>query len=494
MKRLVLVIPIVTALWGLDASAQPKPVVVGPRATAVAPSPSVRNTPTTPSVNGISVGSPTSVVDAKCREAGVKCVRTTRKVGGAIGVLDRVRIDWASGDFSRAYVTTKAGTVLSVRGKYRVVDQSRLTALQKASGQGTPRRGVLTWASPSGVVTEMDQRGQSIQYIDTKAANAKGINVTATALTSSLRRAESLRPAVTASLSPARATALGTVGRLGDLKLEATPSPQVTSPLRIPVKITLLQLRCYDENDLTSIFHGDDPYLNIVGTHTGPHLKAWFVQKTYSDVESGDHRNVNTAVFPEGDSRRFVTIGEAVGAQVTLLENDVGTDDEIDFAYPTVDYNFALANQNKTLSFTENMQGDGGGYTLTYKIEIGAGTPDPSAFAIATKYRAVDPKLYQGAYVGSVGDGASDGNLTFLASKDPAFPNGVLYGVMKDNGVTVTLQTLRLQGDSIELYARYPNGNPGTLVGYLVGDGTDRRLVGTLTRDGRARGVTLVKR
>jgi hypothetical protein len=432
-----------------------------------------------------------TVVDAKCAEPRVVCVKSVRRAGAL--TVDRVRIDFPSGEFTRVFVTGRGGTVLSVKGRYRTVDEARVTSLLKTLGPGTPRRGTVTWAASNGVVTEIDMRGQAIQYTDTKAANTKGIAVTAQAFLATGPKLDSIRPATTASLSPKRALA-DSIARLGDLALQQPMSPQVTNPLRIPVKITLGQLRCYDENDPTSIFHGDDPYLNIVGTHTAPNPKAWFRQRAYSDVESGDVRNVNVTVFDEGDSRRFVTIGDAVGVQVTLFEKDLGTDDEIDHAYWIVDYNFALANQNKTLSFVENLQGDGARYTLSYKIEIGAGQPDPSAYAVTPRYRSVDPKLYVGSYAGSVGDVASEATLSFLASKDPAYPNGVLYGSFNDGATSVTLRTIRLQGDNVELFARYPSGSHGTLFGYLIGDGNDRRLVGTLIRDGVTRGVSFKKK
>jgi hypothetical protein len=485
------------------AFAQPSPAAgvvpkgggaAAPRATSVAPpgpaAVAVSN-PTIPTVNGITIGAPMSVVDAKCREPGVKCLKGLRRTRMP---LDRVRIDFPSGEFTRLFVTGRGGSVLSIKARYRVEDKTRFATLKKAFGDGALRRGIIAWAPPSGVVTEMDLRGQAIQYIDTKTANTKGIALTSAAFLAVTPRLDSIRPGVLGSLTPPRGAALGGAGRVGDLTVEQSPSPTVTNPLRIPVKITLGELRCYDENDLTSWFHGDDPYLNIVGTHTRPDPKAWFTQRAYSDVESGGHLNVNQVIFPEGDGRRFLTIGEAVGVQFTLLEGDLGTNDEIDYAYPTVDYNFALANQNKTFNYVENMQGDGGGYTQAYKVEIGAGVPDPSAYAIAQKYRVVDPKLWAGTYAGSVGDTASDGGFTFLQSKDPSYPNGVLYGSFKDGGTLVNVRTIRLQGDNVELYARYPSGNPGTVFGYLVGEGAERRLVGTLTRDGVTRGVSLVKK
>lgn len=486
-------------LISLVAFAQPAPVKPGaasgpspvaPRATAIAPSAGAPSDPTIPSVNGITVGAPSSVVDAKCRESGVKCIRGTRKTRLP---LERVRVDFASGEFTRAFVTVRGGNVLSVHARYRALDERRLPMLVKAFGPATLRKGVLAWAPPSGVVTEMNARGHAIQYIDTKSAATKGFALDARAFLAVSPKLESIRPAVLGSLSPARAAALGAV-RAEGLQFEQTPVATVTNPLRIPVKFTLGKLSCYDENDLTSVFHGDDPYLNIVGTHTRPDPKAWFVQKAYSDIESGDHLNVNQAIFPEGDARRYVTLGEAVGVQFTLLESDTGTDDEIDFAYPTVDYGFALANQNKTFNYVENLQGDGGGYRLEYKIEIGAGTPDPNAYNVAPKFRPVDPQQWAGTYGGSVGDAVSDGALTFLASRDPAYPRGVLYGSFKDGATSVSVRTLRLQGDNVELFVKYPSGNPGTLVGYLVGEGATRRLVGTLTRDGVTRGVSLVKK
>ncbi|NOU28398.1 MAG: hypothetical protein HOO96_10890 [Polyangiaceae bacterium] len=488
-------------LISLVAFAQPAPVKPGaaaggglspvaPRATAMAPSTGTVSDPTVPTVNGIAVGAASSVVDAKCREAGVKCIRGTRKTRLP---LERVRVDFASGEFTRAFITVRGGNVLSIHARYRTPDERRVPMLVKAFGPGSLRKGVLAWAPPSGIVTEMSTRGQAIQYIDTKGAATKGFALDARAFLAASPKLESIRPAVLGSLSPSRAAALG-ASRVGELQFEQAPVASVTSPLRIPVKITLGRLSCYDENDLTSVFHGDDPYINIVGTHTRPDPKAWSIQRAYSDIESGDHLDVNQAIFPEGDARRYVTLGEAVGVQFTLLESDTGTDDEIDFAYPTVDYGFALAHQNKTFNYVENLQGDGGGYTLAYKVEIGAGTPDPNAYNVAPRFRPVDPQQWAGTYGGSVGDAASDGSFTFLASRDPAYPRGVLYGSFKDGTTSVSVRTIRLQGDNVELFAKYPSGSPGTLVGYLVGEGAERRLVGTLTRDGVTRGVSLVKK
>ncbi len=489
-------------LISLVAFAQPAPLrpgapgaagglgPVSPRATVVGPIGAPVSDPTLPTVNGVTVGAASTVVDAKCREPGVKCIRGTRRTRLP---LERVRLDFATGEFTRVFITVRGGNVLSIHARYRTPDESRLSMLVKAFGPGSPRKGVVAWAAASGVVTEMNMRGQAIQYIDTKSAAAKGFALNARAFLAASPKLESIRPAVLGSLSPSRAAALG-AARAGELQLEQVPTPAVTNPLKIPVKITLGRLTCYDENDLTSIFHGDDPYINIVGTHTRPDPKAWFLQKAYSDVESGDHLDVNQAVFAEGDARRFVTVGEAVGVQFTLLESDLGTNDEIDFAFPTVDYGFAFANQSKTFNYTENLQGDGGGYTLSYKIEIGAGTPDPSAYNVSPRFRSVEPQQWAGAYGGSVGAAASDGALTFLASRDPAYPRGVLYGSIKDGAVSASVRTIRLQGDNVELFVRYPSGNPGTLVGYLVGAGTERRLVGTLTRDGVTRGVSLVKK
>jgi hypothetical protein len=471
------------------------------RATAVAPTPPPpAPTPGGPSINGISVGAPTSVVDAKCREAGVKCVKGARRFKSMS--VDRVKIDFTTGDFAKVFVTSKGGTVLGVRGHYRTQDKDRVTKLQKAQASaGTQKRGALTWGAPNGVVTSIDNQGQSLQYVDTKQASAQGVAVTTQAFLAPAPKAvESIRPVLTASvLSGGGATrtpaANGAVGHLGDMQLEQTPTPQVTNTLKIPVSIKLGELRCYDENDLTSLFWGDDPYLNITGTHTSHSFpRPWVTQKAYSDVESGGHLNVNLTIFPEGDQRRFVTFGEAVGVQFTLLEGDLGTNDEIDFAYPIVEYPFAFANQGKTLDYQEILEGDGAVYTLKYQVVIGTGTPDPSANTNPFRYRNVDPKIYAGNFQGSIGDGVGEANLSFLASRDPAYPNGVLYGSFKEGATVLTVRTVRLLGDAIEMYVKYPSGNPGHFVGYLIGDGSDRRLAGTLTRDGTTRGVSLMKK
>jgi hypothetical protein len=471
----------------------PAPLPIDPNTPKGAPAPSTPN-----SVNGIAVGSPIAVVDAKCKEAGVRCSRSMRRIN-ASNTLGRVRLDFAAGEFSRVFVTEKGGTVLAIKGRYRTADRARHKSTAAALGPGAPRRGTVAWAPPAsnGVVTELDARGQWVLYVDTKAANAKSVAVTTSQFLAAAPRIDSLRPASTTPLGPPHVLGATSVvgGRAAALELERAPTAQVTNPLKIPVRFFFDDLKCWDENDLTSWFHGDDPYLKIVGTHTGPYPLAWQTTKKFSDVESGNNLKLNTAVFTDGDPRRSVTIGEAVGAQFTLLEEDITVDDEIDFAYPIVDYAFAFANQGKTLPFTEVLSGDGGVYTVAYRIEIGTGAPDPNGITgPGHVYRATTPQLYAGNYAGSVGDGPSDATLSFLPSRDPTFPAGVLYGTFRDGGVVANVRTIRLQGDSVEMFARYPSGSPGTLVGYLVGSGADLRIVGTITRDGVSRGVALTKK
>lgn len=443
------------------------------------------------SIAGIVVGGPMSAVDAKCKEPGVACVRRPRKAAGV--TLDRVRMTLPSGDFTRVVVLGKDGTVLSAKGRYRVVDPDRMRKLRTSLGPGALRRGQLAWAPPSGVVTSVEGRGLSITYVDTKAASSKGFGLTPQDFVSTISRTNNMVPLASTSPRPSR-LGLGT-GIKGTMVGAEQSSPQVTPTYRIPVKLTLGKLYCVDENDRTSIIYGDDPYLKVVGTHTSPSFpKAWSTSKSFSDVEESDSRDVNLPVFPDGDARRFVGYGEAVGIQVTLFEGDWGNDDELDAAYPIIDYAYALANQNKTMEQGAKLAGDGGNYWLTWKLEIGAAQPDPSAYAFSARYRAVDARLYAGNFAGGLGNAATDASLTFVASRDPQFPNGVLYGQIKDGGVIANLRTVRLLGDAIELVATYPTGSAGTLVGYLVGDGGDRRLVGTLTRDGVTRGVSLQKK
>lgn len=447
--------------------------------------------PATPTIAGITVGGPMSAVDAKCKESGVTCVRRTRKAGAV--TLDRVRMNLATGEHSRVVVIGKGGTVLSAKGRYRVVDPERIKKQRVAVGPGTIRRGQVAWGAASGVVTAMDGRGVAITFIDTKAATAKGWALTTQPFLTEVSRTNAMVPLAPAtSVSPLR---LGSGLRGQTVGIEQTPTPMVTQTNRIPVKLTLGKLACLDENDATSIVYGDDPYLNIVGVHTTPNrTDPFFVQKTFSNVEENEVRDVNTVVFKDDDARRFVRNGEAVGVQVTLFEGDLGNDDELDFAYPIVDYAYALANQNKTLEQGAKLAGDGGSYYLTWKLEIGAAQADQTAYASTPRYRSADPKLYAGSFAGGIGSGPAEASLTFVASRDPAFPNGVLQGQIKDGGVSANVRTLRLLGDSIELFVAYPSGSAGQLVGYLVGDGTDRRLVGTLVRDGVSRGVSMVKK
>ncbi|MBX3211289.1 MAG: hypothetical protein KF850_04590 [Labilithrix sp.] len=423
-----------------------------------------------------------SAVDAKCAAAGVSCSRRNRVIGAV--TLNRVRVVLpASEPFKRLYVTGKDGVVLSVKGVYRADDRARVTRLSTSLGQPSEHRGNAAWTLPSGVVTETSLKGTSIRLTDTKAATARGIRLTPQALVTAPPKAASLGPAPSGALRPTLAGAvLDPTG--------GTPTPTVTRTLRVPVKITLLKLKCFDEQDMTSWFYGDDPYLNIVGSHTTPaNQRAWFVQKAFSNVESGDTKNVDQAVFPDGDLRRALTVGEAVGAQITLIEGDLGNDDEIDFTYPIVDYGTAVSMQNKTQNVVEKLEGDGAVYTLSYKIEYGAGQTDTTLPPF--RYRPVDARAYAGRYSGSVGAATSNANLLYLASKDPSYPNGVLRGTLSDGSVEAVVTTLRLQGSSIDLAVRYPSGSPGVLNGYLVGDGGARRLVGTLTRDGATRGVAL---
>lgn len=423
-----------------------------------------------------------SAVDTKCGSAGVSCLRTNRVIGAV--TLNRVRVVLPAPDpFKRLYVTGKDGVVLSVKGVYRADDRARVTRLTTSLGQPSAHRGNAAWALPSGVVTETSLKGTSIRLTDTKAASARGVRLTPQLLLTSPPKAASLAPAPSGALRPTLA------GAVLDASAGA-PTPTVTRTLRIPVKITLLQLKCFDEQDMSSWFYGDDPYLNVVGTHTtSANQRAWFVQKVFSDVESGDTKNVNQVVFPDGDLRRALTIGEAVGAQITLIEGDLGNDDEIDFTYPIVDYGTAVSMQNKTQNVVEKLEGDGAVYTLSYKIEFGGGQADPSLPAF--KYRPVDARAYAGRYGGSIGAATGNANLAYVASKDPSYPNGVLRGTLSDGSVETAVTTLRLQGSSVDLAVRYPSGSPGLLNGYLIGDGAARRLVGTLTRDGTSRGVSL---
>lgn len=423
-----------------------------------------------------------SAVDAKCGSAGVSCSRTNRVIGAV--TLNRVRVVLPASDpFKRLYVTGKDGVVLSVKGVYRADDRARVTRLTSSLGQPSAHRGNAAWTLPSGVVSETSLKGTSIRLTDTKAASARGIRLTPQQLLTSPPKAASLGPAPSGALRPTLAGAV----------LDASggePTRTVTRTLRIPTKITLLKLKCFDEQDMTSWFYGDDPYLNIVGTHTTSAIqRAWFVQRAFSNVESGDTKNVDQAVFPDGDLRRALTIGEAVGVQVTLSEGDLGNDDEIDFTYPIVDYGTAASMQNKTQNVVEKLEGDGAVYSLSYKIEFGAGQVDASLPAF--KYRPVDARAYAGRYGGSIGAATSSANLTYVASQDPSYPNGVLRGTLSDGSVGTVISTLRLQGSSVDLAVRYPSGSPGVLNGYLVGEGGARRLVGTLTRDGASRGVSL---
>ena len=483
----------------LDSAALPPvpgPTSTGPASLPPPPPPGGGAlTPTALGVDGIVPGMPMSAAEARCKAPGARCKTSTRKFG-AIGV-DKLRIDFTSGPYARAYVTAKGGTVLSVKGRYRTEDKGRYATLERTFGKAaTVQRGLSVWTTGGGIVVSAS--GRMVHFTHPASATARGIPLTMQSFTVPKIRKLAIRPAVDIHAFATAGPAAAEGGMPGVIRpgqqFSLTPSPVVVQTLRIPVKFTLLQLECYDPQDYSTIFYGDDPYLNIWGTHTNAHgQKAWNIQRAFSDQDSGDVVNVNQAIFPDGDGRRFVSYGEAVGVEFTLVENDIGNDDEIDYGYPMVDYAFAATHQNTRQTGTEVLEGDGGVYTLTYAIDIGAGVPDAGPTSYAPVYRDADPAAFAGGYQGFAGTEPVSASLGFVASKGPAWPKGSLGGSFTEAGTFHFVNAARLQGSSVEFAVKSANAPVGVFVGHLI-PGTPQRIVGTLTRAGVTRGVVLSKK
>jgi len=445
-------------------------------------------TPVTLDVAGIAPGAAMSVVDAKCKETGVKCVRRTRRGPGG-STLDRVRIDLPSGPYWRTMVTAKGGTVIGVRGRYRHADENRFGTLSRAFGKPAARKhGMVMFNAPNGIVASMQTSGRDVLLISPQAAAGKGWPLTPQRLMAPAASLAAVEP--TPPIYPAPAQHLHDLA--GNMNEIAPPPPTatVTATYEVPIVITIEDLTCNVEQDDFTYFGSDDPYIITHGTHTRaaqPSIK-W---NTFEDVNAGDVKHVGRYIFDEVPALQSIRYGEGIGVDITLREEDHGPDDEIDHKYVVVDYAYALANQNRQQTFTKRMEGDSGVYTLTYKLSFGPAKP--FAMDYGSAYRGIDVQSYIGNYKGDVGTTTAAASLTYLPSKDPAYPNGVFYGTFTDGTTVASFRTTRLQGASGDFVVHYPNNVVGHMAVYFVGESPTRTLTGTITVNGQTRGFTLGK-
>jgi hypothetical protein len=294
--------------------------------------------------------------------------------------------------------------------------------------------------------------------------------------------AGALNPALALPFNPSQHTfQQNAAGLLDVAPLEVAQPLLVKENEKIDVTFTLDKLRCNDENDSTSIFSGDAPILKIVGLHTAssaPWPDADGEERRYSDVESGDTRNINLALF--GSALRRVSRGEFAGFHAALFEYDTVSDnDEIDFASRFMSFADLRAQAGSTVNGSLVFEGADAKYTLTYTVTIGQpviATPP------LTLHEQVNPSTWAGTYTTVVDGRRSTASISF-ANSTSTRPQGSFFGTWQENGRTLTLSTRRLRGNYVELDLFDPS-SPLTaadrhMVGYLVGTGTTKAIAGT---------------
>lgn len=421
---------------------------------------------------GIALGSKLSALEARCREADVfGCKRTIRKAAGGLRVVrQKLQFRQRQGSTMRAAIASaKDDIIVAVRGYYRERDRKRAATLAKAFGKGEAAGHVLGWTfSETGTTVTIAASGAWVEIAAPATAKTRGLTMAPIAI-----------PPATPPLLP------------------APPTEPPAGGVKIPVRITLDALQVYDENDATSVFHGDDPYIKVVALHTSPELPVpWESVKRFSDMED----DKASAVKPIGmevldEKRRFVGEGEAVALHVSLYEGDtVSYDDEIDFIYVVLDYPLLQGLLKQASPWRKTVEGTfrtlGTRYALRFTLDVGKPVADTRSRTSA--YRSVRAASYAGSYDLGVGDFESSVTLRY-AAPTTEHPQGSLSGTLGQGRGTMSITTERLFGASVVLRFQ-SRGGTTRLFGYLGGTAATPIIAGTSLADGKIGGFYLRRR
>ena len=275
----------------------------------------------------------------------------------------------------------------------------------------------------------------------------------------------------------------------------AYPVAKAPTVPAIGATVTLDKLECLAEDDLTSVWHGDDPFMYITGL---PFMgNGTTVMKQWSDVESDsgnntrsiDYKVLNKAVIPQGDSVAF---------HMSLWEEDNGLqtawnpDDEIDFTYVVLDWSEAKSlvgkgPQKRTYDFRLVDKTLASWPITHYRVYATIEFSQAGDIGTASSMLPMVPiARWSGDYEMNL-DG--DHGSVHLQSNQPTGNEGLmgeLYGTWIDaKGTKRTINTERLWGN-LWVFTVAPDGKGSwrvedqlRFVGYLMGNEGQESIAGT---------------